>query len=265
MERSLTSDIPIHAAAPLAGDSISLRRWFALYGLALLVSGAALGVLIARQEWSGSAWARRPVETFRATGPAVKLIGFGIYLSFCCTFLPLPTGWIVAAVATREAAVAAGLSDSAAAAALATTAIVALVAAAASTVANLNDYHLFTWLLRSHRVARVRRTRTYSVAARWFARSPFFLLVVFNIIPIPVDVIRMLATTYRYPRLPFAAANFAGRFIRYAVIAFVTYWWDLGWIAVAALLALAAVLGAARVLPRLAGRLAGRRANVDAA
>ena len=106
---------------------------------------------------------------------------------------------------------------------IATAAIVGAVGGAASTVANLNDYHLFTWLLRSRRIARVRHTRLYQASARWFARSPWFILVIFNIVPIPVDVIRMLATTCRYPRLPFAAANFLGRFVRYAAIAAGTY------------------------------------------
>ena len=59
----------------------------------------------------------------------------------------------------------------------------------------------------------------------------------------------MLATTYRYPRDRFAIANFIGRFIRYAVIAYVTYrLGKQGWVAPAALLALAAVLVAAKII-----------------
>ena len=135
--------------------------------------------------------------------PAVKLLIFGIYISLCCTFLPLPTTPIVAALATREAAVTGELWS--------TVVLVGVVCAAASTIANLNDYHIFTWMLRSRQVAGVRRTRMYACAARWFARSPFVILVIFNIAPIPVDVIRMLAATHRYPRVPFAAANFVGK------------------------------------------------------
>jgi membrane protein YqaA with SNARE-associated domain len=180
----------------------------------------------------------------------VKLIFFGSYLSLCTTFLPLPTGWIVAAVATREAAVGSN--------AWTTTLLVATVGAIGSTIANLNDYHLFTWMLRSHRVAKIRHTKLYEKSAMWFSRSPFFLLVVFNIVPIPVDVVRILATTYRYPRGPFAAANFIGRFLRYAVIAFVTYWWNLGYVAVLALLALAVVLAAVKAIPYLYRKISGR-------
>jgi membrane protein YqaA with SNARE-associated domain len=110
-------------------------------------------------------------------------------------------------------------------------------------------------MLRSRRIARVRSSRIYHAAAEWFAKAPFFILVLFNVMPIPLDVVRMLATTYQYPRIRFAGANFVGRFLRYGVIAFVTYWWNLGWIAVVSLLALAIAMGVARLLRPLAYRL----------
>ena len=235
-------------------DGISIGRWFAVYALYLLAAGVPLAVLIGRAPWGWSDWLHRPAELLPATGVAVKLLAFAIYISLCCTFLPLPANWIVAAVAMRQTAVA----DQAWQTAL----IVGAVGALASTMANLNDYHLFTWLLRSRRVGRVRQTRLYQASARWFGRSPFFLLVVFNIVPIPVDVIRMLATVFRYPRVPFAAANFLGRFARYAVIAWVTF--SLGsqgkW-AVLALLGLAVVLALAKVLPRAVRRIGHRTTN----
>ncbi len=230
-------------------DNVSVRRWFAFYALLLLLMGAPLVVLIAQSPFSWSQWVHETETVFRQTTPAIKLLGFGIYLSICCTFCPLPTGWIVAGVATREAAVAGGISGNVAVVALLTTVTVALVGAIGSTIANLNDYHVMTWMLRHHRIAKLRHTRTYRLSARWFAKSPFFILVLFNIIPIPVDVIRMLATTYRYPRGRFAGANFVGRFIRYAVIAFVTWFFNLGWIAVVALLGVAVLLATHRLAP----------------
>ena len=105
-------------------------------------------------------------------------------------------------------------------------------------------------MLRSRRVAKIRETKLYHVSSRWFARSPFYLVTLFNVLPIPVDVVRMLASVQRYPRLPFAAANFIGRFVRYGVIAWVTY--RLGeqgkWVVVG-LLGVAVVLAAVKVLP----------------
>jgi membrane protein YqaA with SNARE-associated domain len=212
--------------------------------------------LLTRQNpvWPAS-WDWESVEAFlhslESVSAVLKLLVFGIYISLCCTFLPMPTGPVVALVALQQSAVGPDLAT--------TTLLVAAVGGAASTVANLNDYYLFTLLLRHRRLAEVRHTRLYDRAIRWFRRGPFLLLVVFNLLPIPIDVIRMLAVTYRYPRVPFAAANFIGRFLRYAIIAAGTYCLgrEYGWVVVAALFALAILLGLYRVLPALARRLRG--------
>jgi membrane protein YqaA with SNARE-associated domain len=238
-------------------DEVSVLRWFALYAAGFGAAVVAVALLLGEEGWQGEASLWGVADAMRAMSPTAKLLVFAMYISLCTTFLPLPTGAVVAAMATREAAVAGSL--------VGTTLLVATVGALASTVANLNDYHLFTWLLRSRHVSKVRGTKVYEASAKWFARQPFFLLVVFNVIPIPVDVIRLLAITYRYPRAKFAAANFIGRFIRYGVIAGVTYWlssWrtDAGWIAVLVLLGVAVALGLSRVLPRLARKL---RPKVD--
>jgi len=248
MDRSLTSDdsLPWGSQPPSptspTGDGVSVRKWFAFYGLYLLAAGLPLAVLVSRQGWTWQQWRAEPAAVLATTGPAVKLLAFAIYISLCCTFLPLPANWIVAAVAMKNVAVGADVWT--------TTFAVAAVGAIASTMANLNDYHLFTWLLRSRRIGKLRDTKLYRASAGWFGRSPFFLVTLFNIVPIPVDVVRMLATTYRYPRLPFAAANLVGRFIRYGVIAFVTY--SLGnqgiWV-VLGLLGVAVVLGGAKAVP----------------
>jgi len=235
MDRSSTQ--PVEIALPAGADGISLRRWFALYGLFLLAMGVPLVWLASAKTSSLSQF----VTDFRDLDAVVKLLAFAIYISLCCTFLPLPANGIVAAVALPAVAVGPDLWT--------TTLLVAAVGAVASTIANLNDYHLFTWMLRSRRISRVRSSRFYLRSATWFAKAPFSILVIFNIIPIPIDVIRMLATTYRYPRGPFAAANAIGRFIRYGVIAAVTYsLGDHGWMAVALLLGIALVLGLTRVI-----------------
>jgi len=242
---------------PRGPDTISVRAWFALFGLFLVATVTPLALLLARQQW---VWTWDPAEIGRQLGTmsaATKLLGFLVYVSLCCTFLPLPTGPIVSAVAMQQVAVTGEIWT--------TTLVVAAVGAAGSTIANLNDYHLFTWVLRSRHVARVRHTRIYRLGARWFARSPYLILVIFNVIPIPVDVVRMLATTYRYPRVPFATANYIGRFVRYGVIAWVTYrLGEKGWIASVALLAVAVALGARRVVPPVVRKLLRRRPNETA-
>ncbi len=230
-------------------DRMSLRVWFVIHAIWLLALAAAFVYLVRGEGGTWRQWTDNPAAAFTATSPAVKVIGFTLYVTICCTFLPLPTGWIVAALATREANLTGGLAS--------TVILVSLIGAFGSMMANLNDYHVFTALLRHHRIAAIRRTRSYHAAAKWFAKGPFSLVLLFSILPLPMDVVRVVAAIYRYDRLAFAAANFVGRFARYAVIAFVTYYWNLGWIAPAALLALAGVLGAGRLTLHLVKKLVG--------
>ena len=229
-------------------DEIVLRWWFLFYGLALGTLCVALSLLLSAERAEYSSWGAFQ-GSVRGMASATKLVLFATYMMICCTFLPLNTSWLGAAVAMQDVAVADSL--------VGTMLLVATVGAAASTIANLNDYHIFTLLLRTRHVGKVREAAWHEKAGRWFDRQPFGLLLVFNIVPIPVDVARMLAATRRYGRLPFAAANFLGRFLRYAIIAAVTYaLGEQGWVAVVALLGLAVGLAVGRWL---AGRRTARR------
>ncbi len=228
--------------APPLPRRLSLRRWFALFALWLIVGTGVLFVLIAADAPDWALWKSDPLTALRETAAVTKLLAFALYVSLACTFLPLPTGGLVAAVATQHAAVGPGF--------VSTTLLVASVGSVASTLANLNDYHLFALALRSRRIARIRQTRAYHRAEAWFARGPFALLLAFNVIPVPVDVVRMLAATYGYPRKPFALANLIGRFIRYAIIAAATYaLGSAGWVAVVVLMGVGLAFALARLLP----------------
>ena len=241
MENSLDNPTPLWHDGPPDGDTLRLRYWAAFYALFLIAAGLPMAWLMSSQGASLSDWLHHTKDAFRLTSPAVKLLSFTIYMSLCCTFLPLPTTWLVAGMATRAAAVAGDVWS--------VTLAVAVAGAIGSTIANLNDYHIMTWMLRSDRIAAVRHTKFYRASATWFSRSPFFILVVFNVIPFPIDVARLLAVAWRYPRGPFAAANFVGRFIRYGLVAFLMYQYDLGRNAVYFLLGLAVALAAVKVLP----------------
>lgn len=229
----------------LGPDDVSVRHWMGFYAVFLAAMLTGLFWALPKGGDVRLPWEEGFSASLAATPTAVKLLVFVIYTSLCCTFLPLPTSGVVAAVATADAHIASGMWT--------TALIVATLGAAASTIANLNDYHLLTWMLRHDWIAGIRRRRSYELAARWFSRSPFLLLVMFNLLPIPVDVVRMLATSSRYPRIPFALANFVGRFARYGVIALATFsLGESGWVAVVALLALAGAIGLSKGLP--AGR-----------
>jgi len=249
MEESLTRTAEAaHRHRHLGPDGLRIRWWMAGYVVYLGALSTAVVVKLHRlgHEWTDLFMAPRqffltPEHT------ALKLLIYAVYLSIACTILPLNTGWLVSILAMRQFHVADGL--------LQTTLIVATIGAIASTIANIHDYHLFTWILRNKAAAQIRNTRLYHRARRWFSRRPFVLVTAFNLIPIPVDVVRLLAVTYRYPLRRFAVANFLGRWIRYALIAAITFaLGPNGWIMVVGLLAVA--LGWA--LSKLAGRIRAR-------
>ena len=242
MAESPTNILPEAPCRAAADDRLRLRRWFFAYAAYLGASLAVAGLMIHQQGWTWGQLTHDPVSLLQNSPLSLKLLASTVYLSMCMTFFPLPTGWIVALLGTREAAILTGLPVGSLSAALATAAVVGAVGGFGSTMANLTDYNIFTLMLRNKRVAALRDTHSYQAVQRWFARSPFMLVTTFNVLPLPVDVIRVMAATYRYPRIPFAAANFIGRFLRYGTIAFVTYWWNLGGMAVIALFALAATI-----------------------
>ncbi len=168
-----------------------------------------------------------------------NLAGYFLYMSIACTFFPLNTLWIVLWMATQFPAW-----------------LVALVGAAGTSAANLNDYYLLSYLFEFDRVKRLRNRRAYRRAVAWFDRAPFLTLTVFSFLPIPVDVVRLLAISRRYSRFRFTVASLLGRLPRYYVLARGWQWLGLpNW-------AILVVVGAAAALFLLRhlrwGRLWGR-------
>jgi len=216
-----------------------MRRWLAVFAIWLLVLGLPAAWMLGHL---GQPWQNlftHPGAFQENYQQVLKLIIFAIYLSVCSTFVPLPTSWLVAAIATREVALAGSL--------VSTVFLVAAAGALGSMMANLNDYHLFTLMLRSRKVAAVRDTRLVRYGSGWFAQAPFTWVLLFNIVPIPVDVIRMLAAATRYPLKSFALANFLGRFVRYGLLAALAYAANISALAAAAImLGVAALLAAGR-------------------
>ena len=96
MAESLTKTDRAGIDTPHIADDVSVRYWFALYAVFFASLGVPLGMIVAGQGWNWSDWTGDLSRTFAATPTAVKLLGFTLYISLCCTFLPLPTGWIVA-------------------------------------------------------------------------------------------------------------------------------------------------------------------------
>jgi membrane protein YqaA with SNARE-associated domain len=227
---------------PAGGDDIRVRPWFAVFAVYLVTVVVLLFVLLPELgQFDHSSWSAVQTSVLEMSG-AIKLTVFVLYLSLASTFLPLNTGWIASAVAIRPGVTGEFFS---------TVLVVSLLGAMASTMANLTDYHLFTLALRSKRIAKIRHARFYAAAERWFARSPWTILLVINALPIPLDPSRVLAASHQYSRRRFATANFLGRFIRYSVIAAATFLLgQAGWVVTVGLLGVAMVVVLARLFKR---------------
>lgn len=196
-----TETAPSHAAPDARSDRINLRAWFVGFLL----------WMIALEEIAR--FGMRSADAGSSFGWAAWLLSlYAFYLSLCCTLFPAPTTWIVLLLASDSVAAQVGALHFP----LARLLIVATLGAFATGIANLNEYHVFTFFLRYGRVAKVRDTRLYRAAARWFSTSPFLVIAAFSLIPIPVDVVRWLAITSRYPRGRYFLAYFVGRWLRYA-------------------------------------------------
>ncbi len=199
-ERTETARGNEREPAPLR-SRLGLRTWFAGYLLWMI------GLTVAAR------WSLETAGNGAPLGQAVWLLAvFAFYLSLCCVFFPAPTTWIVLFAASNQAAAEAGVEEWSAARIV----VVATIGALSTGLANLNEYHILTYVLGLPRVARVRGTRAYRAAAGWFGVSPFMALAAIGIVPIPVDVVRWLAISERYSRPRFFLAYFVGRWIRYA-------------------------------------------------
>ncbi len=226
---------PAVGRRPGAGPHpVRLRRWFLAYvvWLTLLTVAAIVGL--------------QGYEAGGLTARSVWIVALGVfYLSLCCLFFPAPTAWIVMLLASNEISLIA--------LPVPRVLLVALVCAVATGVANLNEYHVVTFLLRYGWIARMRDTRIYHWACRWFAASPFLVVAVFGFLPLPVDVIRWLAILYRYNRVRYFLAYVVGRFPRYLAWSLSAVWLDLNWweiLLFQAALVAAATLGIARSILR---------------
>jgi membrane protein YqaA with SNARE-associated domain len=126
-----------------------------------------------------------------------------LYMCLACQFFPIPTIPPIAFTAKAFHP-----------------ALVAFAGGIGTSIANLNDYAIVGWLFRSRRVKKVRDFSAYQRLLRFFDRYAFATLTVATFLPIPIDVIRMLAISRAYPIWKYMAATFSGRFPRYLILAY---------------------------------------------
>jgi len=170
------------------------------------------------------------------------------YLSLACTFLPLPTAWIVIWAAAPTEGGGLGLDPW----------LVATIGAAGTAIANLHDYYLVTFLYRYKPVRRIRTKGWYKRVAAWYNRAPFSALAAASFLPIPVDFVRLLAISEGYNRAKFALGSLVGRWPRYLLLAILADAFKLGWQWVVGVLGATVVLGLWRGLPPIVRKIADR-------
>ena len=210
----------------LRREPLRLRAWF--IPLAALLATTAIVYYVSGQ----------------GTTAAGVAILFG-YTSLACTFLPLPTAWIIIWAAAPAAGGGLGIPPL----------IVATIGALGTAVANMNDYYLLTFLYRYRPIQKIRMTGLYRRAAAWYNRSPFAALAAASFLPIPIDIVRLLAISEGYDRFKFVLGSLVGRWPRYLLFAILADRFQLGWQWVVGIAGATVVLGLWRGLPPLIRRV----------
>ncbi len=131
------------------------------------------------------------------------LMDFFLYMCLACQFFPIPTLPPIAFMAKVFHPV-----------------LISAVGALGTCIANLNDYAILGWLFRNHRIRKIRDIGTYRKFLHFFDRYAFLTLVVGAFLPIPVDVVRLMAISRAYTYWKYLLATFIGRFPRYLIIAY---------------------------------------------
>jgi uncharacterized membrane protein YdjX (TVP38/TMEM64 family) len=76
------------------------------------------------------------------------------------------------------------------------------------------NWHIYAWVLNRRVLSRLRDHRRVHTAVRYFARAPFWTVVVVAATPFPCWVVRVLAVLHDYPMRPYLVATAIGRFPR---------------------------------------------------
>lgn len=198
-----TEMVPPHASVPpLAIPDVRIKGVF-IFLILFYISLVAIRFLLL--EGPSFLATLKEMSKPGAEVPASPTILFGyfIYMCLACQFFPIPTLPPIAFTAKVFHPV-----------------LVAAVGAVGTCVANLNDYLILGWLFRHKKVRKIRDINTYRKLLSFFDRYAFVTLSVAAFLPIPLDVIRLLAISRAYSFPKYVAAAFVGRFPRYLIIAY---------------------------------------------
>ncbi len=97
---------------------------------------------------------------------------------------------------------------------------IVLVGTIGATISALFEYNVVDFIMKFDRIARLTESRRYQKFAGYFDRFSFTSIMVASSIPLPIDFIRIMAITRRYPKIKFLLATMLGRIPRLTLIAF---------------------------------------------
>ena len=197
------AQIPLPSeVVPLDVPEIPVGRIFLFLGIFALV---AIGIRIFYIEGPSLLTLLKQVTKLQIQTPhsISVLYDYFLYMCVACQFFPIPTLPPIAFTAKAFHPV-----------------LVAFVGALGTVIAYVIDYGILGWLFRHHRVKKVRDIHMYRKLLKFFDKYAFLTLTAAAFLPIPVDVVRLLAISRTYTYWKYLIAAFLGRFPRYLILAY---------------------------------------------
>jgi len=132
-----------------------------------------------------------------------ELVSYFLVLSVSCNLVPIPTFPIVLYVSHDYAIW-----------------MIVLFGSVGASISALIEYNIIDFLMRFDRIAKLKQNGKYQKYAGYFDRFSFRSIMLASLIPLPLDVIRILAITRKYSKWKYLLATFLGRIPRIFIFAF---------------------------------------------
>lgn len=167
--------------------------------------------------------ARSSFRTRLARWIVLSIVYFGVSLAVVLWVLPprwTKLGWYVLYMSISNAILPLAVNPpTMVAGALYPPWLVALLGALATGWANQSEYLLLGPVFAHRHADRVRASGIYQSLLRRFQGAPPLCIVIGTFLPLPVDVIRLVAIASGYPALRYLGFDITGRFFRYFLLA----------------------------------------------
>jgi len=131
-----------------------------------------------------------------------ELMSYFLVMSVSCNLVPIPTYPFILYVSHDYAVW-----------------LIVLVGTIGSTISAIIEYYFIDFLMRFDRFARLKETEGYHKYIKYFDRFSFRSIMLASVLPLPLDVIRIMAIMRRYAKWKYLTATFIGRIPRIFIFA----------------------------------------------